>query len=82
MGNITKRQTLTALRKLQKLQAEDCGKHNISINCYMNEEGRLWFTCNARVCGEFVCCECYEWREYSQTMLLIEDFIEKIRNDG
>ena len=82
MGKITKRQTLTVLRKLQKFQAEDCGKHNISITSYTNEKGRLWLAYNAIVCGEFFYGNCYEWREYEENLEMVENFIKTVRNNG
>ena len=77
---ITKRQTLSLLRKVQKLQVEDCGKHNISINCYIDK--KLWFTYAAKFGENYLSCACYEWREYEENLEMMENFIETVRNDG
>ena len=65
MSNITKRETLSLLRKVQRLQVEDGGIHGISISVYKDDKnGRVWFTYSGNVDGKYHSGACYEWREY------------------
>lgn len=66
MSKITKRETLSLLRKVQRFQFEDGGVHSISISVYKNADkrGSMWFTYSGNVDGEFHSGACYEWRDY------------------
>lgn len=82
MANITKRQTISLLRKLQKFQIEDWGKHRIELRLYRNDNGCLWFCGTAfKTDDTLVNVSCYEWRSYEQNKEEIEKFISTINND-
>jgi len=81
-NNITKRQSLTLLRKVQRVQCEDCGKHSISLCAYKdNENGKFWFVACATINDKYECVSCYEWRSYAENLQYIEDWIQKIKEN-
>lgn len=83
MKRITKRQTLSLLRKAQRFQIEDGGKHRIHISMYETNGVINFFTWG--FVGEnyekVVSCDCFCWREFEKNRSEIESFFEIIRNN-
>ena len=73
-------ETLKLLRKIQRFQLDDAGKHNVNIavDLYKN---RVYFTYWAFVNDKLVSGECYYWRTFEDSEKGVETFIEKVAND-
>lgn len=79
MGNITKRQIKQLLRRVQRFQLVDGGRHNVGIHVYERDtKGTFWFTCM----GEpNYYAACYDWRTYEDNLDEISKFIDLINNN-
>ena len=80
--NITKRQTITLLRKVQKFQIElsNTSFAYLTIGVHTPNEyyKRLWFTYAAKINEEFIINECYNFRTYEDNLKIFEEFKEKV----
>ena len=82
MRNITKNQTKRLLRKVQRCQFSDNGRHKIGIQLYEGDEGcKIWFTCVGELDGKHYWAECYDWRTYEENLEVINKFIEIFSNN-
>ena len=74
---ITKRQTLSLSRMMQRFQVANSGNHNVAINTY-NEKNRLWFTCDALLDKNYISGRCYEWDTYENNKKNLMEFMKKL----
>ena len=81
MRKITKKQTLTLLRKVQKFQIEDCGKHRITTNLVLNDNNKLWFNAYGFKGDEVVNFYCWNFRSYDENNRDFEKFVEMFNED-
>lgn len=76
----TTRETIKLLRKIQRFQIEDAGKHKVYVAVDLHKN-RVYFTYWAFVHDELVSGECYYWRTFEENKKGVETFIEKVAND-
>lgn len=80
MKRITKRQMLSLMRKAQRFQIEDGGKHRIYISL-LEDKGTKNFHIWGFIGKDVVGGSCYSWREYEKNVNDMEKFFEVIRNN-
>ena len=74
---ITKTQTLSLLRMMQRFQVANNGNHSVAINTY-NNKNVLWFICDALLGKKYISGRCYEWDTYENNKKSLMDFIKKL----
>lgn len=82
MGNITKRQIKCLLRRVQRCQLVDGGKHKVGIQVFEGDtKDKFWFSCVCEIGGKYYWGECYDWRTYEENGEVIDKFIDLINNN-
>ena len=82
MANITKRQTISLLKKVQKFLCEVSLRFSTDIQTYIDDEnGRLWFVYNVKERDDkYISGHCYEWRTYTENLKVFEKFMSDVNN--
>jgi hypothetical protein len=80
--NITKRQTITLLRKVQKFQIEMSNVSSIYLTINVHtpdaDHKHFWFNYSATIDAEHIGDACYNFRTYEHNLKVFEEFKEKV----
>ena len=77
MSKITMKQMKAMLREAQKLQFNDCGKHDFMMTVH-TKGNRMWFVAYYRFLDKIFTFSCYEWRSYAENRKNFDNFARRI----